>query len=394
MRAASLAFFALAALGCSQPSSPQLTPPDIQLTPEERQAVALGQRPESWFVARLQGPRETVDGQTLNAKLQFLFERERAAATPEAFEAERAAFATADGRAAARAATDRRWRIHSLLTPEMRQVEDRAIAGRDGDIPVRIYVPDVQEAASLPVLVYYHGGGFIFSSIEAVDRLVRLIANEARVIVVSVDYRLAPEHPYPAAHDDAEDAFLWARDNAASFGGDPARVSAGGDSAGGHLATVTALRMTRAGRTPPLTLLLYYPALTMATDDRSYELFGRGYGLDLPFVQAVIEMEFPNADMRAGPEGSPLNAGSLRDMPPAIVVTAGFDPLRDQGRRFAERLNGEGVSATYRNYPSLAHSFLNWSGTIEDAADAARETARLHGDMVRRVSPAPAPAPR
>lgn len=384
MRMLTLALVFLAA-ACSQSNSPQLSPTDIELTAAERQAVALGQRPDTSFESELQGPREVIDGQTLNSKLQFILEHERAAATPEAFEAERAAFASAQGRAEARAATDRRWRIHTLITPDMARVEDRTIPGRAGNqIPVRIYTPATETSEPLPVLVYYHGGGFIFASVEAVDRLVRLIANEARVIVVSVEYRLAPEHPYPAAHDDAEDAFLWVRANAANFGGDPARVSAGGDSAGGHLATVTAQRLIGANQAPPHTLLLYYPALTMATDDRSYELFGNGYGLDLPFVQAVIEMEFPDATMRASAEGSPLNAASLAGMPPTILITAGFDPLRDQGKRFADRLQAEGGNVTYRNYASLTHSFLNWSGSIEDAATAARETAHLHRDLVRR----------
>lgn len=384
MRKLALALVFLAS-ACSQSSSPQLSPADIELTADEREAVAMGQRPVAWFETQLQGSREVVDGQTLNAKLQFILQLERAAATPEAFEAERAAFASAQGRAEARAATDRRWRIHTLITPDMARVEDRAIPGRGGnDIPARIYAPQTDETQPLPVLVYYHGGGFIFASVDAVDRMARLIANEAHVIVVSVDYRLAPEHPYPAAHDDAEDAFVWARANAASFGGDPARVSAGGDSAGGHLATVTAQRLIRADQPPPYTLLLYYPALTMATDDHSYELFGNGYGLDLAFIEAVIGMEFPDTAMRAGPEGSPLDVENLAAMPPTIIVTAGFDPLRDQGKRFADQLQAQGRDVTYRNYPSLTHSFLNWSGSIEDAAVAAHESAQLHRDLVRR----------
>lgn len=378
---------AFACVGCApQPNSPMLAPGDIELTAEERQVVAAGQQADQAFVARLQGPREVIDGQTLNPKFQYLLEQARPHDTAEAFEAERAAFATAEGRAEARAATDRRWRIHTLITADMRATEDRTIVGRAGNaIPIRIYRPETGDDAPLPVLVYYHGGGFIFASIEAVDRLVRLIANEARVVVVSVDYHLAPEHPYPAAHNDAEDAFLWARANAASFGGDPALVGAGGDSAGGHLATVTALRQIRAGRPAPAQLLLYYPAVTMARDDRSYELFGHGYGLDVPFIEAVTDMTFPDPATRSGEEASPLNAASLQGMPPAIVVTAGFDPLRDQGRRFAERLQAEGVSAVYRNYPGLTHSFLNWSGSVEEARAAAQETARIFGDAIRGV---------
>lgn len=372
-------------LACApQSSSPMLSPRDINLTPDERAAVSAGQEPEAAFIARLEEPREVVDGQTLNAKVQYLLEQARPNDTPENFAADQAAFATPDGRSEARAATDRRWRIHTLITQDMARTEDLRIPSRDGgEIPARLYVPQTTSSAPLPVLVYYHGGGFIFASVEAVDRLVRLIANEAQVIVVSVDYRLAPEHPYPAAHNDAEDAFLWVRANAAQLGGDPARIGAGGDSAGGHLASVTALRQIAASRPTPSQLLLYYPAVTMARDDRSYELFGNGYGLDVPFIEAVTNMTFPDAAMRATPEASPLNAPSLAGMPPAIVVTAGFDPLRDQGRRFAERLQTEANGAIYHNYPTLTHSFLNWSGSIEDARRAAEETAREFGEAIR-----------
>ena len=130
-------------------------------------------------------------------------------------------------------------------------------------------------------------------------------------------------------------------------------------------------------------MLLYYPALTMDRTDRSYELFGQGYGLDVPFIVAVTDMAFPDESTRASPEVSPLNALSLVGMPPTIIATAGFDPLRDQGRKFAERLQADGVSAVYVNYPSLTHSFLNWSGSIEDARSAAEETAREFGKAIR-----------
>lgn len=361
-----------------------LSPDDITLTAEERRVVAAGQLPESAYLGRLSGPREVVDGQTLNAKVQYLLEQSRPGSTPEAYEAERNAFASAENRVAARAATDRRWRIHTLITREMRHVEDRAIPGRDGhEISIRIYLPHTDIDEPLPVLVYFHGGGFIFASIEAIDRAVRLIANEAQVIVVSVDYRLAPEHVYPAAHNDAQDAFLWTLAHAASIGGDPQKVAIGGDSAGGHLSVVASMRQAASSGPQPAYMLLYYPALTMDRTDRSYELFGQGYGLDLPFIIAVTDMAFPDEGTRASPEVSPLNAPSLAGMPPAMIVTAGFDPLRDQGRKFAERLQADGVAAAYRNYPSLTHSFLNWSGSIEDARDAAEETARAFGKAIR-----------
>lgn len=373
-----------------------LSPPDVVLTPAEREELVVGLNPEAWFAERLTTPRETADGDRLNAKIQFLLERAKATATPDDAARERQAFSTAEGRAAIRATADRRWTIRTAVTEEMASVEDRQIASRGGDLHVRIYRPRTDQEGPLPVLVYYHGGGFVFASVTAVDRLVRLIANEADVVVVSVDYRLAPEHPYPAAHDDAEDAFLWARANAAAIGGDPDRVAVGGDSAGGHLSAVTSLRQVLAGRPAPLYQLLYYPAVTLAQDEPSYDQFDESYGLDRGFMEAVTDMTFPGASRRAA-EASPVDAPSLRGMPATILVTAGFDPLRDQGRRFASRLEADGVSTIYLNYGSLTHSFLNWSGLIEDADAAARETAQVFGRAIRSrpgllaLPPRPAP---
>lgn len=377
-----LSLVLVAANAASAQTPDILNPPDITLTSAERAELTVGQNPESWFAGRLQGPREVVDGETLNAKLQYLFERSRAAPA-ETAEAERRAFATPEGRAAIRAAADRRWTVRTALSAPMASVDDRMILGRGGEIHVRVYRPVTAATGPLPVLVYYHGGGFVFSSVKAVDRMTRLMANEADAIVVSVDYRLAPEHPYPAAHDDAEDAFLWVRANAAALGGDPDMVAVGGDSAGGHLAAVTSLRQIAAGKPVPAYLLLYYPALSLGQDERSYGLFDQGYGLDRAFMEAVTDMAFPDPAGRSTVEAAPVTAPSLQGMPATLVVTAGFDPIRDQGRRFARRLEADGVSVLYLNYGGLTHSFLNWSGVIEEADGAARQTAALFGQAIR-----------
>ena len=374
-------------LGCGHPppaAAPPtlLSPADIELTRAERDELQAGLQPEAWFAERLQVPRESVDGQRLNAKIQFLLEKTRGDA-PQSKQDVLAGFDTPEERAAARAAADRRWTVRTAISAGMAQVEDREVPGRGGMIPVRIYRPVAGDADPLPVLVYYHGGGFVFSSIDAVDRLVRLIAGEAGVIVVSVAYRLAPEHPFPAPQDDAEDAFAWTRAHAAEFGGDPARVAVGGDSAGGQLALAVSLRQRAAQRPMPLYQLLYYPAVTLAQGDRSYELFGEGYGLDLGFIDAVTELAFPDPAARTAPATWALDEPDLRGLPATLVVTAGYDPLRDQARRLAAQLEHDGVSVVYLNYPSLTHSFLNWSGVIEDAAGAARQTAALFGTAVR-----------
>lgn len=388
---------AILLIGCGHPppaTAPPtlLTPADIELTRAEREELQTGLRPEAWFAERLRTPREIVDGQRLNAKIQFLLEKTRGDG-PQSKQDMLAGFDTPDKRAAVRAAADRRWTVRTAISADMAHVEDREIPGRGGAIPLRIYRPDTGDDGPLPVLVYYHGGGFVFSSIRAVDRLVRLIADEAGVIVVSVDYRLAPEHPFPAPQDDAEDAFAWTRAHAAEFGGDPARVAVGGDSAGGQLALAVSLRQRAAQRPLPLYQLLYYPAVTLAQGDRSYELYGEGYGLDLGFIDAVTELAFPDPAARTAPATWALDEPDLRGLPATLVVTAGHDPLRDQGRRLAARLERDSVSVAYLNYPSLTHSFLNWSGVIEDAASAARQTAAVFGTAVRSRLALPPPAP-
>ena len=372
----------LAANGPAPAPEALLSPTDIELTAPEKAEIALGLKPDAWFAAQLRGPRERIDGQLLNPKTQFLAERSRERGADS--EADLlAAFDTPEKRAKIRASVDREWRIHTAITADMASVSDAVVPGRGGPIAVRVYRPATTRDGPLPVLVYYHGGGFLFGSIAAMDRAVRLIANEADSIVVSVDYRLAPEHPFPAAQDDAEDAFLWARDHAAEWGGDAARVGVGGDSAGGHLALVTSLRQRAAGRPVPAYQLLYYPAVTLDQDDPSYRLFGTGYDLDIPFVKAAIRLAFPDPATHSAPGNWALAEKSLAGMPATIVATAGFDPLRDQGRELARRLERDGVSVTYLNYASLSHSFLNWSGLIDDARHAATVTAALFGDAIR-----------
>lgn len=358
-------------------------------TEAERKELAFYSQPERWFLAHLKGARETVDGQTLDPKLQYMMEQNRPA---EAWVMRSAPliFATPWGRRFIRHGIDRDWRLFTKVTPEMLHVEDRTIGGRGGAIPIRIYRPKAEGSNRLPVLVYHHGGGWIFSSIAAMDRVSRLLANEAGVIVVSVDYRLAPEHPYPAASDDGEDAFIWARANAASFGGDPARVAVGGDSAGGHVAINIAQRRLRADKPGPVAMLLFYPGAGLPQQDRSYKLFGKGYALNSAFIEFILPMVFrgyePDRYGEADDLMNPVAAKSLAELPPTIIATAGFDILRDSGRRFAERLRAEGVPVSYANYPSLTHSFLQFSAVVKDADAASTDSARQFGKLVREAA--------
>lgn len=348
-------------------------------TEAEAKLIELLSQPESWFVDQLGGKRVVVDGQTLDAKIQYMFAREAAAPKPAGPPVDPGA--TPEGRAALREAADRSWTFRTRITSPMAETSDREVAGRGGAIPVRIYKP-AGAAAPLPVLVYFHGGGWMTGSIAGSDRAVRLMANEAKAIVVSVQYRLAPENPYPAAWDDAEDAYAWANANAASFGGDPAMMAVGGDSAGGNLAIAVSSRRLAAGQTPPLYQLLYYPAVDMGRDYPSWKLFGQGYGLDVGYADYAVPRVFGTRDL-SHPEISPIEAKSLRGMPATIIATAGFDILRDAGRAYARRLESEGVSVLYLNFASLNHSFLQASGVVADADRAATDTARIFGAAIR-----------
>ncbi|MCG2840175.1 alpha/beta hydrolase [Sandaracinobacter sp. RS1-74] len=383
---AGLQFFFAASVAPVEPFVP---------TKAEREAVAFYAQPESWFLEHLQGPRETVDGQTIDPKLQYMMEQSRPVA-PWIWRTAPLIFSTPWGRGFIRHGIDREWRLYTKVTPEMARVDDRIIEGRRGPIPIRIYRPKGEGVGPLPVLVYHHGGGWIFASIASHDRVSRLLANEAKAIVLSVNYRLAPEHRYPAASDDGEDSFLWARANAASFGGDPAKVGVGGDSAGGHVAINIAQRQVKAGKPVPAAMLLFYPGAGLPQDDPSYRLFGKGYALDSAFIEFILPRVFEDYRrdrIREADEFmNPVSANSLAGLPPTIVATAGFDILRDSGRRFADRLEEDGVPVRYTNYSSLTHSFLQFSAVVKDADTASTESARLFGESIRnpaRLLPAP-----
>lgn len=358
---------------------------DFVATPQEAERLELMSRPLSWFLANLEGPREVIDGQHLDPKLQYHFEARRRR-PPEQVQKGLAMFHSAEQRPVARAALARDWALLTKVTAPMRKVEDSVVEGRGGKIPIRIYTPDVDEPGPLPLLLYFHGGGWIYSGIAATDRSARLIANEARAIVVSVDYRLAPEHKWPAANDDGEDAFLWARANAAALGSDPAMIGVGGDSAGGNISLAISRRQLAAGKPPPLYQLLYYTSTDFEPRYRSFALFGKGYGLDIAFRDFMVPMAFGDA-ATAARAAEEIRAGGMKGMPATIVVTAGFDILRDPAQALARQLERDGVAVTYLNYPTLTHGFLQFSGVVADADRAATDSARLFGTAIRSRAP-------
>jgi acetyl esterase len=245
-------------------------------------------------------------------------------------------------------------------------VRDETIPGPGADIPVRIYRPDGE---GLPVLVYAHGGGFVFCDLDSHDELCRNIANRVAAVVVSVAYRLAPEHRWPAAVDDFYAATRWAARNAASLGGDPGRVVVGGDSAGGNLAAVTAVMARDRGGPALAAQLLLYPVLAADFDTESYRLFGRGFYNPKPAMQWYWDQYVPSGADRAHPHAAPLNA-DLHGLPPAVVVIAGHDPLRDEVLAYANALEAAGVRVVRVQFDGAIHGFM--SMPILDIAQEAR----------------------
>jgi len=244
--------------------------------------------------------------------------------------------------------------------------EDRRIDGQRGSIPIRIYHPG---GSSLPVLVYYHGGGWVIGSIESHDGLCGQIAGDAHCVVVSTDYRLAPEHPFPAAVEDALDAFRWTRDHTRELGGDPARVAVGGDSAGGNLSAVVSQQCASLGEPGPSLQLLLYPGTDLSRESASFATYGEGFYLTRSRMEWFKDLYIPVAE-RADLRASPLLNKELAAQPPAHVVTAGFDPLRDEGRAYADALEASGVAVTYKNYEGIIHGFANMVGLVPAARAA------------------------
>jgi len=252
-------------------------------------------------------------------------------------------------------------------------VEDRKLPGPGGDLPVRIYVPFGR--GPFPVLMYFHGGGWVIGDIETSDGLCRSLANASGCIVASVAYRLAPEHPFPAAANDAYHATQWAATNASSFGGDPSRIAVCGDSAGGNLAAVVAQIARDRGKPAIQFQLLIYPVTDAACDTPSYSENAEGYFLTKAAMQWFWNHYVQNNADRSNPYASPLRANNLAGLPAALVITAEFDPLRDEGELYAERMRAAGTPVRLARYDGMIHGFFAMSGVIDRGRMAIQQSA-------------------
>jgi len=253
--------------------------------------------------------------------------------------------------------------------PDMESVRDIVIPSQAGGMPARLYSP----SASAPgLVVYFHGGGWVVGTLDGWDASVRNLAAASGCDVVSVDYRLAPEHVFPAAADDAYDALVWAASAEGLAAGRPIVIA--GDSAGGNLAAVSALRARDFGGPPIALQVLVYPVVDCDLDRRSYHEYG-GDELILNRRDMVWFWDHyaPDPATRANPYASPLRASSLSGLPPAYVVTAEHDPLRDEGFAYADRLRAARVPVEHRHYGSQIHAFFTFTGVLDDADKAVTE---------------------
>lgn len=248
--------------------------------------------------------------------------------------------------------------------PDVHAVEDRLAA----NVPVRIYRPSA--ATDLPALVYFHGGGWVIGDLETHDNVCRNLTNAAGCVVIATDYRLAPEHPWPAALDDCLAVTTWAADHAAELGIDANRIAVGGDSAGGNLAACVCLKARDEAGPAIAHQLLIYPVTDSSLDTASYRDNAEGYMLTRAGMEWFFGHYVPNEQDRDNPMVAPLRAGNYAALPPATVITAEFDPLRDEGEAFAAKLDAAGVPTASRRFDGMIHGFFGMTDLIEGARAA------------------------
>lgn len=250
---------------------------------------------------------------------------------------------------------------------ELSKIEDREIDGAAGKIGARIYTPEGK--TPLPVIVYYHGGGFVIATNDTYDASARALAKNANAIVVAVEYRKAPEHKFPAAHEDAFAAYKWVLLNAQNIGGDPQRIAVAGESAGGNLALNTAIRARDEGLSIPTHQLLIYPVASTSMDSASYKEHANAKPLSKKGMTWFVE-NYTNGTTDLQDKRLNLVEANFKGLRPATIITADIDPLRDEGKLLAERMRGQGVEVEYRNYDGVTHEFFGMAPLIQEAAAA------------------------
>lgn len=330
------------------------------MTTVRERALALGNRLGVKLIPRLPdgakrmlagGRAITIDGNTLDPSLQMLLAAQKATGIN--------GLVVADDPVATRVSNNALTRTLDERDIRVAGIRPVSIPGPAGTIAARHYRPPAGGQPA-PLVVFLHGGGWVFGDLDSHDSACRLICRDAGVHVLAVDYRLAPEHPAPAAVDDAYAAYRWAREHAAELGADPRRVAVAGDSAGGNLTAVVCRLARDAGDPMPSLQWLIYPVTDQRGQARSRSLLGDGFLLTKHDMDWFTDSYLRDSGLdRTDPIVSPLLADDLSGLPPALVITAGFDPLRDEGEQYAVKLREAGVTVDHRVMTSMIHAFLN-----------------------------------
>jgi acetyl esterase len=344
------------------------TLPRLSTRAEHRIVKAVCGLPAS-VQRRLFGRPPSIDGQTLASDVHALVKLAELSGGGASIEGRPVAEARRLNRAGTAA-------VAAQPPIPMAQVEAVEMPGHASPLPARFYVPASLPATEpSPLLVYYHAGGWVIGDLDTHDGVCRFLAAAAGVSVLSVDYRLAPEHPFPAAVEDSLASFTWAVANAAELGADPARIAVGGDSAGGNLATVVSMLARDGGGPLPAMQLLIYPPTDVVGGQRSRELFAEGFLLTKGDMDAFEANYLPSGTDPRDPRVSVLHAHELSGLPPAYLCTAGFDPLRDEGEAYALRMREAGVPVALRRHPGLTHGFANLTAISRSSRGAMLEAA-------------------
>ncbi|SRR5579875_101990 len=251
------------------------------------------------------------------------------------------------------------------------RVEDRSVPGPNGPIPIRIYTPD--GSAPFPVMVFYHGGGWVIGNIDSHDALCRKLTNAIGCVTVSVDYRLAPEDKFPAAAEDCYAATVWTSENATALGCDPRRLAVCGDSAGGNLAAVVPLMARDRGKPPIVFQALLYPCTDGSLATGSMKELAEGYFLTRDAMVWFWNHYVRDDNDRKNPYAAPIHADNLKGLPPALVITAEYDPLRDEGEAYAAKLKAAGVPVTCTRYDGTIHGFVSMADNLDKGKEAIKQ---------------------
>lgn len=268
--------------------------------------------------------------------------------------------------------------------PAVEHIANTTVEHAGCSVPVRIYYPEGAASRSLPAHIYCHGGGFVVGDLDMVETICRTTCRDAGIIVVSVDYRLAPEHKFPAGLDDTIAVVEWIAKNGKAWGIDTARLAIGGDSAGGNLAAAASQALAAKGDVKLKYQVLVYPVTDLTCQQPSYTDLGTGYPLTKDRMAAYIALYLAKPEQAKEPAASPLLAASLKGLPPALVIVAGLDPLVDEGLAYARRLKEAGIAAETAEVPDHPHGFLGWTRETKAARDmlaliAKRLKEHLHG---------------